>query len=78
MSISIYIILPRRQRMKCLILRSFLLVEQCPGPPFLDVTKFRGSYAWNYRELATLLNLKGRFEPLKIGPMGKNLTTELS
>ena len=40
----------------------------------------RGSYAWNYRELATLLTLSERlaevgFEPLVIGSMGKHLTT---
>ena len=37
----------------------------------LDVTTPRDSYAWNYRELATLLTLseslaEGRFEPLTI------------
>ena len=41
------------------------------------------SYAWNNRELATLLTLneglaEGGFEPLTIGPMHENLTTQLS
>ena len=49
----------------------------------LNVTTPRDSYAWNYRELATLLILSeslakvGR-EPLTMGSMRKNLTTELS
>ena len=43
----------------------------------------RQSYTWNYRELATLINLSEilaecGFEPLIIEPMRKNLTTELS
>ena len=42
----------------------------------------RDSYAWNYRELATLLNLseslaEGGFEPLTIRSKRNNLTTEL-
>ena len=47
------------------------------------MTTPRDSYAWNYRELVTLLTLSeslagGRFEPLPIGSMSKNLTTKLS
>ena len=48
-----------------------------------DFTILCDSYAWSYRELATLLTLSeslaevGR-EPLSIGPMRKNLTIELS
>ena len=49
----------------------------------LDVTTPRDSYTWNYRELATLLVLsessaEGGLEPLTIGSMRKNLTTEVS
>ena len=49
----------------------------------LDVTTPRDSYAWNYRELATLLTLsessaEDAFEPLSMGSMRKNLTNELS
>ena len=72
-------------------LRSFLLIEQCPGPSSrcdstyvhemytLDVP--RDSYACNYRELATLLTpteslAEVELEPLTIGSMHKNLTTE--
>ena len=62
---------------------SFLLIEQCQALP-LNVTAPRDSYAWNYRELATLLALneslaEAAFEPLTIGAaMCKNLNTELS
>ena len=64
-------------------LRSFLLIEQCPGPSSLYVTTPRDSYAWNYIELATLLTLgEGLAEvglkPLTTGSMRKNLTIELS
>ena len=63
-------------------LRSFLLIEQCPGPS-LDVTTPRDSYTWNYREAATALTLsesftEAGFEPLMIGSMRNDLTTELS
>ena len=49
----------------------------------LDVTTPGDSYAWNYRELVNLPTLsesfaKGRFEPLTMGSMRKNLTTQLS
>ena len=48
----------------------------------LDVTIPRDSYAWNYRELVTLLILseslaEGGIEPLTMGSMCKNLTTDL-
>ena len=48
----------------------------------LDVTTPPDSYAWNYRELATLLTLReslaeGELEPLTIGSMRKNLATEI-
>ena len=48
----------------------------------LDVTTPRDSYAWNSRELATLLPVseslvEGGLEPLTIRSMRKNLTTEL-
>ena len=63
-------------------LRSFLLIEQRPGPSF-DVTTPRDFYAWNYRELVTLLTLSEGsaevgLEPLTVGSMRKNLTIELS
>ena len=49
----------------------------------LDVTTPRDSYAWNYRELATLLALceslaEGGFEPLSIASMRMDPATELS
>ena len=49
----------------------------------LDVTTPRDFYAWNYRELATLLALSESLaevglEPLTTGSMRKNLITELS
>ena len=49
----------------------------------LDVTTPRDSYAWNYRELATLLTLSESLaevglEPLTIGSMRKNVTIELA
>ena len=34
-----------------------MLIEQCPGLSSVDVTTHRDSYAWNYRELVTLLIL---------------------
>ena len=59
-----------------------LFTRNCQVLP-LDVATPRDPYAWKYRELATLLNLseslvEGGFEPLIIGSMRKNLTTELS
>ena len=62
--------------------RSFLLMEQCRGPSS-HMTIRLDFCGWNYRELATPLTLSkrlagGRFKPLIIGPMCKNLTTELS
>ena len=47
------------------------------------MTTLRASYAWNHRELATLLTLSESLaevglEPLTIGPMHKSLTIELS
>ena len=52
---------------------AFLLIEQFQNIP-LDVTTPRDSYAWNYRELTTLLALseglaEGGFEPLTIRSM---------
>ena len=49
----------------------------------LDVTTPHDSYAWNYRELATLLALseslvEGGFELLNTGLIGRSITTELS
>ena len=63
-------------------LRSFRLSSSVQVLPF-DVTTPRDSYAWNYRELATVLILseslaKGGFESMTIGSMRKNLTIELS
>ena len=48
----------------------------------LDVPTPRDSYAWNYRDLATLLTLSESlaevgFEPLTLESMRKNLTTGL-
>ena len=65
-----------------LTLRSFLVSEQCPGPSS-RCDQLSWSYAWNYRELATLPTLsdilaEGGLEPLNIESMGKNITTELS
>ena len=62
--------------------RSFLLSSSVQVLP-LDVTTPRDSHAWNYRELATLLTLSESLaevglEPLTIGSVCKNLTTELS
>ena len=47
------------------------------------MTTPRDSYAWNYRELTTLLTLSESLaevglEPVTIGSMRKNLTIELS
>ena len=49
----------------------------------IDVATTFDSYARNYRELANLLTLSEKlaedgFEPLIMGSMRKNLTTELS
>ena len=75
----IHVILRRCQKVEIWTLRSFLLIDQCPGPS----SRCDHTYAWNNRELATLLTLseglvEGRFEPLTKGSMRKNLTTELS
>ena len=63
-------------------LRSFCLSSSVQAFP-LDVTTSRDFYAWNYRELATLLTLSASLaevglEPLTIGSMRKNLTIEIS
>ena len=47
----------------------------------VDMNTLGDSYAWNYRKLGTLLTrseilAEGGLEPLTIGPMRKNLTTE--
>ena len=52
-----------------------------PQVVLLDVITPCDIYAWNYRELATLFTLneslpEGGFEPMTIGHMAKNLTTE--
>ena len=63
-------------------LRSFLFcLSSSVQVLLLDVTTPRESYAWNYRELATLLILSESLaelglEPLTIGSMRKNLTIE--
>ena len=76
----IHMILPRLQRLKFGDGETFHLSSSVQVLP-LDVTTFRDSYAWNYRELVTLLTLSEsladvRLEPLTIGSMRKNLTIE--
>ena len=73
-------ILPRRQRQTLGHWEAFCLSSSVHVLP-LDVTTPRDSYAWNCRELATLLALSESlaevgFEPLTIRSMRKNLTTE--
>ena len=75
-------ILPSCQRLTFGNLEAFYLSNSVQIL-LLDVIRPGDSYAWHYRELATLLTpsdslAEGGFEPLTIKSMRKSLTTELS
>ena len=77
-----HMILPGCQRYKFVHRVAFSISSSFQVLP-LDVTTRRDTYAWTYRELATLLTLSESLaetglEPLNIGSMRKNLTIELS
>ena len=73
-------ILRRCQRQKFGHCEAFRLSSSVQVLPH-DVTTPRASYAWNYRDLATLLTpskslAEVGLEPLTIGSMRRNLTIE--